>query len=64
MSEISRGLLAQQAADEAPDVGNLIKKLLGAQAAVINAEEEKKRFDAEQQRLVEIAELRANGWDY
>jgi hypothetical protein len=64
MSEISRGLLAQQAADEAPDVGKVIKKLLGAQTAVVNAEDEKKRFDAEQQKLAEIAELRANGWDY
>ena len=59
MSMINEELQKQQDAD----IGAAIKKVLGAQTAVINAGEERKRIAAEQ-KLAEIAELRVHGWDY
>jgi len=58
MSEIAKGLLAQQAAHEEPDVGKVFKKLFGEDTPVIDAPAERERFKRD--RLQELEErLRA-----
>ena len=58
MSEMSKGLLAQIAAKEEPDITPIIKKLCGDSAPVIDTVAERTRFKRD--RLQELEEaLRA-----
>jgi hypothetical protein len=58
MSEIAKGLLAQAAAQQEPDISPLIKKLCGEDTPVIDAPAERERFKRD--RLQELEErLRA-----
>lgn len=58
MSEIAKGLLAQVAAQQEPDISPLIKKLCGENAPVIDTPVERERFKRD--RMQELEErLRA-----
>lgn len=55
MSEIAKGLLAQAAAQQEPDISPIIKKLCGENTPVIDTTAERERFKRDRMQELEEA---------